>query len=815
MKKIRLSEIGPYAGSVALMVLVTFLYFSPLIEGQRLKQQDVSQWKGMSKEISDYRARTGKEALWTNSMFGGMPAYQISVVYKGNILRFLDRAFQLYLPQPASMVVLYMLGFWLMLLVLKVDKWLALAGAFAFGFSSYFFLILEVGHNSKAHAIGYMAPVVAAVILAYQGKYLWGGILAAIFLSLELFTNHLQITYYLFLIILVLVVSQLIFALREKKVKNFLIASGVLAVAALLAVASNYNNISATYLYDKETTRGPSELTSNQHDRTSGLDKKYATDWSYGKMETFTLLVPGFSGGASQNPVGKNSATYKGFIENNVSPAQAEEYIQNMPLYWGPQPGVAGPVYVGAIVFFLFVFGLFIVNKKMRYWILAATILSVLLGWGRNLNFFTDFFLEYVPGYNKFRSVSMTLVMAEFLMPFLAILSLQQLLYGSNSKQYLLKSLYWSVGITAGLSLLFALFGSALFDFTGTNDAEYAKVYPEWLMNAIYADRVSLLRSDSFRTLLFILLAGASIWAFIKNKLKAVYVVVVLGLLTVIDLWGVNKRYLNNSDFVRKSQEENPFTLSPASEFILKDVDPDFRVFNQTVSPFNDASTSYYHKSIGGYHGAKLRRYQEIIEHHLSVGHMGVFNMLNTKYFISPNEQREPMAQINMKAMGHAWFVKHLVQVNNADEEIKALDDFSPADTAFYDKRFQEVANKPFTFDSLAIIKLVSYEPNDLVYETETKSPQMAIFSEIYYADGWNAYIDGVKSPYFRANYILRAMPVPVGNHKIEFKFEPTLYSRGEKVSYASSILLVLLCIGGVAYSVMQNRKKETPSPKA
>jgi len=815
MKNISFKQLLPYLAAIAIFVVITLAYFSPLLEGKKLKQSDITQWKGMSKEISDFRDKTGEEALWTNSMFGGMPAYQISVEYKGNILRYLDQLMQLYLPQPAGMVFLYMIGFFILLLVLKVDKWLAIAGAIAFAFSSYLFIIFEAGHNSKAHAIGYMAPVLAGIILTYRGRYLAGGIMAAIFLSLELLTNHLQITYYLMMVTGVYVITELISSIRTKQLATFAKASGVLLIAAGLAVATNITSIWATYEYGKETIRGKTELTTEQSNRTSGLDKDYATGWSYGKMETFTLLIPNFNGGSSSGSLKESSNVYKSLQQNNVDENQAKSVIKALPLYWGTQPGVAGPVYVGAIMIFLFIFALFVVDNKFKWWLLAATVLSILLSWGKNFMPFTDFFLNYVPGYNKFRAVSMTLVMAELCIPILALLGLQRVFSGEVDKKKALNALYYALGIAGGISLFFAVAGSSLFDFVSPADEQYKSYFPDWLISAIHQDRASLLSSDSFRSLAFILLAGAVIWAMINGKIRKPVFYSSLILLILIDMWAVNRRYLNSDSFVRKSIDAVPFQPSVADELILKDVDPNFRVFNQTVgNPFADASTSYFHKSLGGYHGAKLRRYQELIDHHLSKGNMNVYNMLNTKYFIVPDQKGgQPQMQINMQALGNAWFVNNAHKVNNADEEINALNNFVPSETAIYDKRFEsQLKGHIINKDSTATISLTEYKPNHLTYKSETSREQLAVFSEIYYDKGWNAYIDGKQTPYFRANYILRAMIVPAGKHTIEFKFEPKVYITGEKIAYASSILLVLLAAGTIGFMV--SRKSKT-SPGA
>ncbi|MDO9254172.1 MAG: YfhO family protein [Bacteroidales bacterium] len=815
MKNIRFKQVLPYLSAVVIFVVISIAYFSPLLEGKKMKQSDITQFLGMSKEISDFRDATGQEALWTNSMFGGMPAYQISVQYKGNVLRYLDQLMQLYLPQPAGMVFLYMIGFFILLLVLKVDKWLAIAGAIAFAFSSYLFIIFEAGHNSKAHAIGYMAPVLAGIILTYRGRYLAGGIIAAIALSLELLTNHLQITYYLMLIAAVFVITELVSSIREKKLPGFAKATGVLIIASIFALATNITSIWATYEYGKETIRGKTELTSEKSNRTSGLDKDYATGWSYGKMETFTMLIPNFNGGSSQGALTETSNTYKALKANNVDDTQASKIIKALPLYWGTQPGVAGPVYIGAIIMFLFIFALFTVDNKYKWWLLAATILSIVLAWGKNFMPFTNFFMHYVPGYNKFRAVSMTLVIAELCIPLLAVLGLQKTFSGEVDKKKLLKYLYYSLGIAGGISLFFALFGSSLYDFISPADEQYKSYFPDWLMAALREDRAAILSADAFRSLAFILLAGAAIWAMINQKIKKPVFFTALILLVLIDMWSVNRRYVNNDSFVSKRVAAVPFQPSLADQVIMKDKDPDFRVFNQSVgNPFADASTSYFHKSLGGYHGAKLRRYQELIDSQLVKGNMNVYNMLNTKYFIVPDEKGgQPQMQINMQAMGNAWFVNNAHMVNNADEELNALTNFVPAETAVYDKRYEDhVKGHIISKDTLATIVLTDYKPNHLTYKSETSREQLAVFSEIYYEKGWNAFIDGKPAPYFRANYVLRAMIVPAGTHTIEFKFEPQVYKTGEKISYASSILLVLLAIGSIGFML---KRKYVTSPKA
>jgi hypothetical protein len=808
MKKISFNQMAPYLAAIVIFISILFIYFNPLLEGKKIKQHDIAQWKGMSKEISDFREKTGEEPLWTNSMFGGMPAYQISVQYKANLVRYIDDVFKLGLPHPAGLVFLYFIGFLILMLFLGIDPWLSIAGAIAFAFSSYFFIILEAGHNSKAHAIGYMAPVLAAIILTYRGKFLLGGILAALFLSLELYTNHPQITYYLGLIIVAYGISEFIFHLQEKKLKSFFISSLVIVAAVMIALGTSATSLWATYEYGKETIRGKTELTTQKENRTTGLDKEYATGWSYGVGETMTLLIPNYKGGASMGSVGTKSETYKALVQNNVPQESINQVINNLPLYWGDQPSTSGPVYVGAILIFLFILGLFVVENRYRWWLLAITLLSIMLSWGHNFMPLTDFFFKYVPGYNKFRSVSMTLVIAELTIPLLGLLALRKVFETGIDKKKLLRQLAYATGITAGITLILALIGGSLFSFSSPQDAQYKDYFPDWVMSAIRLDRASMLSSDAWRSFIFIVLSASIIWAYLSNKLKKYPVFALLAVLILIDLWTVNKRFVNDDDFVRKSLVNVPFQPSQADELIMKDTDPDYRVMNFTVSPFNDASTSYFHKSIGGYHGAKLRRYQELIEHHLSKNNMNVYNMLNTKYFIVPGQDKQPTVQINMKALGSAWFVNHIKWVNNADEEINSLTNFNPADTVVIDKRFEDKLNGHLIArDSTAVITLKEYKPNYLTYASTTGTEQLAVFSEIYYAKGWDAYIDGKPAPYFRANYVLRAMIVPAGKHEIEFKFDPPVYRNGEKISLASSILLILLLVGGGVSLILQKKK--------
>jgi len=778
MKKFK--KFSPHLIVILLFVGISFTYFSPVLQGKLLNMADITHHKGMSKEVNDFREATGEEALWTNSMFSGMPAYQISTKSNGNLIQYVAKIISLGIPRPANMLFLYLLGFYLLLLSLKVDYRLSAVGAIAFSFSSYFFIIIMAGHMTKAHAIAYVPMVVAAVLYTYRGRMLLGGVLTALAVALELYANHLQITYYLVLMLILIGLFQFIKDFKANNLTDFSKRSGILILAALLGSATAVTRLSTTMEYGTESTRGKSELTNNLDNKTSGLDKDYATSWSYGVAETFTLLIPNFYGGASQGELTTDSETYQAIKRA----PNAKQLIKQLPLYWGTQPFTSGPTYAGSIVMFLFIFGLLFVKSEIRVWILLATIMSIMLAWGKNFMPLTDLFLDYFPGYNKFRAVSMILVIAEFTLPLLGFVALNKFLTtDSDNKKKPLQLAFYILG---GLTLIFALLPSLFFDFVGGQDANLAK--NGWPIDALQADRAGLLSADAWRSFIFITLTFGAMWMFLKNKISSKYVIFIVGVLVLADMWTVNKRYLNDDNFARKSKVQVPYQATAADQQILRDTDPNFRVFNQSVSTFNDASTSYFHKSIGGYHGAKLKRYQELIENHIAKGNMAVLNMLNAKYFITPKGQ----AQQNPGAMGNAWFVNKINIVANADAEITALDGFNPANSAIVDTRFSEQIIIGLD-NTGASITLTEYKPNYLKYNSTTAKDGIAIFSEIYYDKGWNAYVDGELKPHFRANYVLRGMQIPAGNHVLEFKFEPGVYHVSERIALASSVILLLL----------------------
>ena len=778
------SKAKPHIIIIVLFALISFAYFSPIIEGKRIDGHDVKTWIGMSKEISDFRDSSGNEALWTNSMFSGMPAYQISVKYSSNLVRYIDKVISLGFPRPANLLFLYLLGFYLLLLSLKVDYRVAAVGAIAYAFSSYFFIIIQAGHMTKAHAIAYLPMVVASVIYTYRGKLLLGGTLTALTVALELYSNHLQITYYLIFILIFIGLYQLFQDYKSQNLPSFFKRSAVLILAALLATGTCFTRLKTTMDYGKDSTRGKSELTSNIENKTKGLDKDYATQWSYGIAETMTLLIPNFHGGASQGELSTNSETYNALKRS----PNAKKIIKSLPLYWGDQPIVSGPTYAGAIVIFLFLLSLFLLKGRFKYWILSLTVLSIFLAWGKNFMPLTELFLDFFPGYNKFRAVSMILIVAEFTLPLLAFLALNNFIFSDADKLSKQKSLKNAFFITSIITLLFALVPNIFFGVVGFNDSMLAS--NGWPVEALQSDRASMLSNDAWRSFFFILLAFLSLFFFLKHKVSSNNVILIFAVLLLFDMWTINKRYLNDSHFIRSSKVKIPYKASQADNFILSDNDPNFRVFNQSVSTFNDASTSYFHKSIGGYHGAKLKRYQELIDSHISKGNMQVLNMLNTKYFILQNGK----VNRNPNVLGNAWFIKDTKIVENADAEILALNNFDASSIAIIDKRFKSLI-KEFSSDSLSSIKLDEYQPNYLKYSSSSKENQIAVFSEVYYDKGWNSYIDGELVSHFRANYILRAMNIPKGNHTIEFRFEPEIFKIGERISLASSILLIFSLI--------------------
>ena len=800
----------PHITAIILFLLLPILYFSPVLENKQLSQHDSQTYIGMSKEIVDYNKKSDDLALWSNSMFGGMPSYLIGLPTT-TVITSVFTFTNLYGWRPVNFVFLYLIGFYIALLLFGVSPWLAIVGALSFGFGSYNFIIIAAGHASKAIAIGYMAPVIAGFYYALKKEKWIGSAIFSIFLALEIYTNHPQITYYTFLILMIMGVTELITIIKGKEdIRVLLIKLAIIFAFAFLAIAANSNKLWTTWEYGKYSMRGKSDLTSDKENKTTGLDRDYATGWSYGIGETLTLLIPNFNGGSSAVGFSEDSETGKVLKSNNVP--NAGTVVKQLPGYWGSQPGTSGPVYFGAVVCFLFILGLFLLKGPIRIWIVIATVLSIALAWGHNFMPLTNLFLDYFPGYNKFRTVTMILVIAGFTFPLFGFLTLQKILDREIDRKTWLKPLAWSVGLTAGIALIFALLPGIAGSFVSSADSQF----PDWLQSSLIADRESLLRSDAFRSAIFILLGAGVIWAYVEEKLKVNATLIVLGALILVDMWGVDKRYLHDGLFVSDREAKNPYKATTADLAILKDKSADYRVLNMAVSTFNDASTSYFHQSIGGYHGAKMRRYQELIDFHISnemtllaqrlpkikseAGMDSLFlglntlNMLNTKYLIW-NSEAAPIQ--NNHALGSVWLVSKYKIVENADQEIAALKFIDPSREVVIDKKFERlISGEVLKNDSEAKIALTQKSLNKMIYHYQGNGNQLAVFSAIYYPKGWNAYIDGKITPHFQADYLLRSMLLKKGNYDIVFKFEPNSFVVGQKISVWSSILLLLLITG-------------------
>jgi hypothetical protein len=782
-------------------IVVSLAYFNPVLKGKSIFQSDIMHYIGMSKQQNDFRAKTGEETYWTNSAFGGMPTYQLGAKYPNNYTKKLDTALR-FLPRPADYLFLYFIGFYILLLVLKVDFKLAALGALAFGFSTYLIIILGVGHNSKAHAIAYMPLVLSGILLTFRKKYVLGFLLTAIAMALEIGANHFQMTYYLMLLVLVLGVAFLVDAYKRKELSQYFKSVGLLLVAVVLSVGLNATNIMATQDYVKHSTRGKSELTINPDGSpktiSSGLDKDYITEYSYGKLESFNLFIPRFLGGGSYEDVGKESASYDYFLGLGASPVQALGQTKQIPTYWGDQPIVEAPAYIGAVVLFLFVLALFVIKGRLKWWLVGGAMLSLLLSYGKNLPFLTDLFIDYVPLYNKFRAVSSIQVILELCIPVLAILGLSRLLDSEEKEENKLKALKYGTYIAGGLALLFLAFKGSLFDFVGANDGYFRQNYGQDFMNAVIEDRKAIFNQDTLRTLILILLSAGILIMFLKKKLSKTMVIVLFSGLIVFDLVGVDRRYVNNENFVPSIRVNKPYQANAADQEILKDTGH-FRVFDiSTEGSRAPAKAAYFHNSLNGYHAAKLRRFNELYDFYISRNNINVLNMLNTKYIIAEDNQGNVFPYLNEDANGNAWFVAELEKVESANEEIKAIDSL---ETKFKAVTTSEMlASKTFVVDSTASIKLTEHRPNYLKYQSNNLNDGFVVFSEMYYETGWVSSIDGKEVPHFRVDYTLRGMEVPKGEHTIEFKFEPQVIKTGSHIALASSILLGLLILGGLFY---------------
>ncbi|WP_304200206.1 YfhO family protein [Flavobacterium alvei] len=796
----QLQKLYPHAIVLLGFVLISLIYFYPVLQGKQILQSDIAQYTGMAKEQNDFRASEHQEPYWTNSAFGGMPTYQLGAKYPHDYIGMIDDVLR-FLPRPADYLFLYFLGFYVLLLVLKTDPLKAFFGALAFGFSTYLIIILGVGHNAKAHAIAYMPMVIAGFIMVFQKKHIWGGLLTMFAVALEINANHFQMTYYLLIFLLVLSGYFIYLAIKEKEFKPLLTSFGVLAIAGIFALGANATNLLATAEYAKFSTRGKSELTftpdGKKAETNSALSHDYITEYSYGIAESFNLIAPRLFGGSNSEALGTDSEMYKFMTSQGVPESQANEFVSAMPTYWGDQPIVAAPAYIGVVVFFLGILALFADKRKIKYVFLSGAIVALILSWGKNFPTLTDFFIDNVPMYDKFRAVSSIQVILELCFPVLAIMGLQS--FFTLEKEARFKTLWQSAAVGFGIIVgLFLLKGS--FSFAGANDGYYIQNYGPSFIDALKADRKTLYSADLLRSGFFLLLVAAALWLFIKEKLAQNTTIIAVGLLMILDLVLVDKKYVDAEGFVSKREVEVPFQETPADVQILQDKSH-YRVF-EIDGNLSSARASFFHKSIGGYSAVKPRRMQQLFDYQIAKNNIEILNMLNVKYIIQTDSTGNSVPVQNPEANGNAWFIKDLLLVNKPDDVMKALGKLDTKhDAVFnvhdYGKKYKNARLKE-DFDDSGTIQLDVYKPNYLKYTSNNSGKGLAVFSEIYYENGWNAYIDGEKKEHFPVNYVLRAMRVPEGKHTIEFKFEPQVIQTGSTITLFCFIGMLLLLIGGI-----------------
>jgi hypothetical protein len=798
----QLQKFYPHAIVLLAFILVSLIYFYPVVQGKQILQSDITQYTGMAKEQNDFRVSENQEPYWTNAAFGGMPTYQLGAKYPYDYIGVIDDVIR-FLPRPADYLFLYFLSFYVLLLVLKIDPLKAFFGAIAFGFSTYLIIILGVGHNAKAHAIGYMPAVIAGFIMVFQKKYVWGGLATMLALALEINANHFQMTYYLLIFILLLSTYFIYQSLKTKEYKSLLISFGVLTVAGIFALGTNATNLLATAEYAQFSTRGKSELTfgpdGTQTEANGALSRDYITEYSYGIAESFNLVVPRLFGGSNSEALGEDSAMYKFMLSQEVPESQANDFVSAMPTYWGDQPIVAAPAYIGVVVFLFAVIGLFSDKRKIKHLFLLGAIVALILSWGKNFSLVTDFFIDYVPLYDKFRAVSSIQVILELCFPVLAIMGLQS--FFTLEKENRIKILWQSTAIVFGIIVLLFLSKSS-FSFSGSNDSYYRDSYGSAFMDALKSDRMTLYSADLLRSSFFILIVAGALLLFVKEKLAQNTTIIVVGLLLILDLVFIDKKYVNSEGFVSKIQVEAPFQETPADVQILQDKSH-YRVF-EVDGNLSSARASYFHKSIGGYSAVKPRRMQQLFDYQIAKNNIEVLNMLNVKYVIQSDSTGNLVPIINPEANGNAWFVKDVVIVNTQDDVMKALRKFDSKRVAVinahhFGSKFENARLKE-DWDTEGRINLDVYKPNYLKYTSENAGKGLAVFSEIYYEKGWRAYINGKKTDHFPVDYVLRAMIIPAGKHTIEFKFEPQVVKTGGAISIISSIGMVLLLIGGLYF---------------
>ncbi|HRL70296.1 MAG: YfhO family protein [Flavobacterium sp.] len=793
----------PHAIAILGFVIISVLYFYPVLQGKQIFQSDIVQYTGMAKEQNDFRAADNVEPFWTNSAFGGMPTYQLGAKYPHDYIGAIDDVLR-FLPRPADYLFLYFLGFYGLMLVLKVDPLKAFFGALAFGLSTYLIIILGVGHNAKAHAIAYMPMVIAGFILVFQKKYILGGLVTLLASALEINANHFQMTYYLLIFLLILSAYYSYQFLKDKNYKGLLYSIGILGVAGVFAIGTNATNLLATAEYADFSTRGKSELTYNPDGSTnsssSALTYDYITEYSYGIAESFNLIAPRLFGGSNNEAVGKDSNMYEFMISQGVPEDQATDFVSGMPTYWGDQPIVAAPAYIGVVVFFLAIMALFIDKRKIKYVFLSGAAVALVLSWGKNFPLVTDFFIDFVPMYNKFRAVSSIQVILELCFPVLAIMGLQSFFTLDKKLQW--KALYETTILGLGIFLIL-FFSKSMFSFSGGSDAYFQENYGPEFVNALKQDRMSLYSADLLRSSFFIIVVSGVLWLSMKEKVAQNTAIIIVGLLMVSDLFFVDKNYVSAKDFVRGSQVEAPFQETPSDAEILKDTSH-YRVF-EVSGNLSSARASYFHKSIGGYSAVKPRRMQQLFDYQIANNNMEVLNMLDVKYVIQTDKTGKEFPTSNPKANGNAWFVSQVKLVNSADEEMKALKGLDSKNVALVNSNDFKIKNTAFAKDNSARIILETYKPNYLKYVSNNANEGLAVFSEMYYGKGWNAYIDGKSVDHIRVDYVLRGLNIPAGKHTIEFKFEPQVIKTGSMITLISSIGMLLLLAGGIYFE----RKKK------
>jgi hypothetical protein len=809
-------------------VLVIFLaicagYCYPVLEGKKIIQTDIMQSLAMQGEMNRYIEQHGEHILWTNGMFSGMPTFMLKAYSAFNFLGNTMIAIQKALPNPMYLIFFCLLGMYIFCQTLGINRWLSMLAAIAFAFGTFNILSIEAGHTSKVRSIAMMAPILAGIIITLRGNLWAGGIVTAVFASLQLTSNHPQITYYTMMIGSLLIVFELVKHFREKQLPQFSKAIGILSAAALIALACNLYLLWPAYEYSKETIRGgASELSDKKEQRKGGgLDKEYAFAWSQGIMESLTFLVPNFSGGASNESLDENSETYKTLVQYRISQKMSQYLIKNVPTYWGNQPFTGGPMYFGASVLFLLLFSLLTTRHPLRWWLLTAMLLSLMLSWGKNFPWLSYFFFDYVPFYNKFRTPSMMLSVVQLTIPVMVALGLNDVLEKKIDKAKLLQNIKIAGGILLGICMLLYA-NSSLFSFSPTENKENDEIYYEGfyevtqdqefakkMLIALKKDRKTMMQKDTLRSGIIIIISMALLYLFVAGRIKQILFIIAITTIIAIDLFQVDLRYLNEESYGDENEYQTHFRLRKADIKILQDKDLHYRVHDLTSDPFNNAWPSYYHKTIGGYHAAKLQRYQDIIERHLSRGNLDVLNMLNTKYFILTDENNDVVVRQNQFALGNAWFVKNIQWVENADEEITALETFKPDTLAVIDQRYKsELSDLPQTLSASGNIKLTYYHPDKLIYTSESDDTQLAVFSEIFYRgnEDWKSYIDGKEVRHVRVNYLLRALPIPPGKHEIVFEFKPHSYYAGQQVTLAANILLLLLVTGFFANQLTKHK---------